>query len=74
MTAKEFWTEFSAIFKEQENNQLKNFWCSNKEYTKLIICHIAEFLKKNDLKTQREYYNIDLIGWKQLKDEKLKQA
>ena len=67
MTAKEFWKKFESIFEDAETkNAAISYWYSPKYYTKFILDNIADFLK-DEFETTREYYRIDLIGWKQLR-------
>ena len=71
MTAQEFWIKFKEIFIKNKDAAIK-FWASSKEYTTFILGKIASFLKEQEFETSKEYYRIDLTGWKQLKGDRYK--
>ena len=72
MTAQEFWEKFQEIFKDgtETKNEALSLWYTAKDYTDFILRNIHTFLEKADLETSREYYRIDLTGWKQLRKSK----
>ena len=59
-----FWQEYSS-----QLNQAGNWdaYQNNTNWTKAVMCVADETCKKFGLKTSREYYNIDLIGWRREK-------
>ena len=65
MTAQEFWNNFKAIF-EDENKKTTAIekWHSYSEYTKFILDELESILSTDKLDPSREYYRIDLIGYK----------
>ncbi len=75
MTAEQFWTEFEELFNENNNfiSKARNCWKNRADFTKIIIPKLSSILEKYQYEkyAQYEYYNIDLIGWKNRKSEQL---
>lgn len=73
MNAQEFWDKFSeSLAKKQE--AAEKAWKYNKDYTEFIIGMMEEIIGKNHtggagLETSKEYYRIDLTGWRQLREK-----
>lgn len=66
MKAQEFWMEFKKIFGEEKpQNRIDaiNTWKNRGNFTKFIIPKISDVFEKFAMKTQCEYYNVDLIAW-----------
>lgn len=71
MDARKFWNEFSTLFIDKNKLETaKSVWQSSKDYTDYILEQIESILSTDDLETSREYYRIDLIGYKNKKNGK----
>lgn len=78
MTALEFWMEFCNIFSDDDFLvKAKKCWKKRADFTKCILPKISEamsqekygFNKENREAETYEYYRIDLIGWKDKKEQ-----
>ena len=64
MTASEFYKEFKGIFCSEKNlSRAMDTWKNRGDFTKFIMPKIAEVFNNHGMKTQYEYYNVDLIAW-----------
>ena len=73
MTAQEFWEEFSGLFTDNSATLAiaRKFWNNRDNFTKFIMPHIATILSSHGYaeNNQYEYYKIDVIGWKDRKED-----
>ena len=71
MNSFDFFEKFKNLFVEPESlSVLRKDWNSREKFTKTIISFIENILPNNkEYYRQREYYRIDLVGWKNQKNE-----
>ena len=62
MEAVIFWEKFHE--KIHCNSALCNCWDNMSEFTKLIMDQLQEIITEKDCETQREYFRIDLISYR----------
>lgn len=67
MTADKFWKKFKEkMNKKSVRDKAISTWNNRGNFTNFIIDQIADIVSEEH-NTSKEYYNIDLIGWSQLK-------
>ena len=67
MTANDFLKKFKEkMNKKSVGDKAVSTWNNRGNFTSFIIDQIADIVNEEH-KTSKEYYNIDLIGWSQLK-------
>ena len=73
MTAEQFWKKFKENI--CGNEELSNVWNNTKEFTRLIMNQLDEKILASDsleeIKTEREYFRIDLISYKDTSKNKI---
>ena len=61
--AKAFYQTFKAKLKEDEGDTLERYWNAKSWTERLVKTSITILEKDFQLKTNKEYFRIDLIGW-----------
>ncbi len=75
MRAEEFWMAFHDRLNERDvRKEAEKKWKYSKDYTEFIIGMMENMIGAKDkggfgFETSKEYYRIDLTGWRQRRDE-----
>ena len=68
ITARAFYADF---LKKTNEISMDIYKYKNKQYSKIITENLETILKDYGLEVNKEYYRIDVLGWKSRKDDEL---